>query len=49
MGEIMTSKKAQAWGFDMMIASMIFISGIIIFYVYSLNYPKESQETLTLE
>ena len=30
----------------MMIASMIFISGIIIFYVYSLNYPKESQETL---
>ena len=39
-------KKAQAWGFDMMIASMIFISGIIIFYVYSLNYPKESQETL---
>lgn len=39
-------KKAQAWGFDMMIASMIFISGIIIFYVYSLNYPRESQETL---
>ena len=30
----------------MMIASMIFISGIIIFYVYSLNYPKESQEAL---
>ena len=39
-------RKAQAWGFDMMIASIIFISGIIIFYVYSLNYPKESQEVL---
>ena len=39
-------KKAQAWGFDMMIASIIFMSGIIIFYIYSLNYPKESQQTL---
>ncbi len=39
-------KKAQAWGFDMMIASIIFMSGIIIFYIYSLNYPKESHENL---
>ncbi|MEK6847031.1 MAG: hypothetical protein AABY16_02595 [Nanoarchaeota archaeon] len=42
----MASKKAQAWGFDIMVASLIFISGVIIFYIYSINYPKESQETL---
>ncbi len=39
-------RKAQAWGFDMMVASLIFITGIIIFYIYAINYPKESQETL---
>jgi len=42
----MISKKAQAWGFDLMIASIIFISGILLFYVYSINYPKESYEQL---
>jgi len=42
----MISKKAQAWGFDLMIASIIFISGIILFYIYSINYPKESNEKL---
>ncbi|MBS3083448.1 hypothetical protein J4423_01445 [Candidatus Pacearchaeota archaeon] len=42
----MISKKAQAWGFDLIIASIIFISGIMLFYVYSINYPKESNEKL---
>ena len=41
-----SQKKAQAWGFDAMVASLIFISGIVIIYVYAINYPKESQETL---
>ena len=41
-----THKKAQAWGFDLMIASIIFVSGIVIFYIYTLNYPKETQEKL---
>ena len=40
------SRKAQAWGFDLMIASIIFIAGIIIFYVYSLNYPAEGKDIL---
>src|SRR3989338_11299241 len=39
-------KKAQVWGFDLIIASIIFISGILLFYVYSINYPKESYEQL---
>ncbi len=41
-----SQKKAQAWGFDAMVASLIFISGIVIIYIYAINYPKESQETL---
>ncbi len=42
----MINQKAQAWGFDLMIASIIFISGILLFYMYSINYPKESYEKL---
>ena len=34
------SKKGQAWGFDLMIASIIFIAGIIAFYFYALNTPE---------
>ena len=40
------NKNAQAWGFDLMIASIVFITGIVIFYIYTLNYPKESQDKL---
>ncbi|NCN99132.1 hypothetical protein COU62_00560 [Candidatus Pacearchaeota archaeon CG10_big_fil_rev_8_21_14_0_10_35_219] len=39
-------KRGQAWGFDLMVASVIFITGIIIFFLYSLNYPTETQENL---
>lgn len=39
-------KRGQAWGFDLMIAVTIFAVGIIIFYVYSINYPEEGRETL---
>ena len=42
----MISNKAQAWGFDLIIAGVIFMSGILLFYVYSINYPKESYEKL---
>lgn len=42
----MRRKKAQGWGFDLIIAGTIFLIGIITFYLYSLNYPKEGQETL---
>lgn len=39
-------KKAQAWGFDLMVAVVIFLSGIIIFYIYSLNAPGQGKETI---
>jgi len=33
--------KAQAWGFDLIIAVMIFVVGILAFYFYSINYSGE--------
>lgn len=42
----MISKKAQAWGFDLIIAGVIFMSALILFYTYSINYPKESNQKL---
>ena len=38
-------KKAQAWGFDLISAITIFIIGAVLFFMYSINYPKEGQET----
>mgnify|MGYP000014655228 CR=1 FL=1 len=38
-------KKGQAWGFDLMMASIIFLGGITVFYLYSLNTP-EAETTL---
>ena len=39
-------KGGQAWGFDAMMASIIFIAGIIVFYLYSLNLADQTDETL---
>jgi hypothetical protein len=39
-------KRGQAWGFDLMVASTIFIAGIIIFYLYTINYPTQGKEIL---
>ncbi|MBX4196282.1 hypothetical protein KW805_01715 [Candidatus Pacearchaeota archaeon] len=39
-------KKAQAWGMDLMIAGIIFITAIIALYLYSLNYSNEGEEIL---
>ena len=39
-------KRGQAWGFDLMIASIIFISGIVVFYLYSLNLPNETEDII---
>jgi len=39
-------KKAQAWGFDLMVAIIIFSVGIIIFFIYSLNQPSQAKENL---
>lgn len=42
----MKSKKAQAWGFDIIIATGIFTVGIIAFFLYTINYPTGEQEKL---
>ena len=39
-------KKAQAWGFDLMIATIIFTAAILTFYLYTLNIPTETQEII---
>jgi hypothetical protein len=38
-------KKAQAWGFDLMIAMVIFLIGLMVFFVYSINYSNTGIET----
>lgn len=40
------NKHAQAWGIDLMIASVIFTVAIVFFYFYTLNQPGEAQETI---
>jgi len=42
----MKSKKAQAWGFDLMIASVIFVAAIATFYLFTLNNTHETDENL---
>ncbi|MGV8131324.1 MAG: hypothetical protein ACP5N7_04465 [Candidatus Pacearchaeota archaeon] len=42
----MNHKKAQAWGFDIIVATGIFIVGIIAFFLYTINYPTGEQEKL---
>jgi hypothetical protein len=38
-------KKAQAWGFDITVAIIIFSLGLIVFFIYSINYSNEGAET----
>ncbi|MBI2045133.1 hypothetical protein HYT23_03680 [Candidatus Pacearchaeota archaeon] len=40
------SKKAQAWSFDLVIASIIFIVGIVMLYFYAVNYTSQSENKL---
>ena len=37
-------KQAQAWGFDLMAAIVIFLSGMILFFFFSLNFSSERAE-----
>ncbi len=41
-------KKGQAWGFDVIMGSIIFILGLVIFFLYSLNYPRQSEDTIDI-
>lgn len=40
------NKKAQAWSLDLVIASVIFIIGIIVLYVYAINYSSQVKDQL---
>lgn len=45
----MFSTKAQAWGFDLAIASAIFVTVLAIFYVLSLNATNGNDRRASLE
>lgn len=36
-------ERGQAWGLDATVAAMLFVGGIIIFYVYSINYKASEK------
>ena len=40
------SKRSQAWSFDVIVAVLIFIIGIIILYLYAINYADQSNKKL---
>ncbi len=42
----MVNQRAQAWGFDIIVATGIFIFGIVAFFLYTINYPTGEQEKL---
>lgn len=44
----METKKAQAWGFDLAVGMVIFVVGIISFYLYTTNLPGASEETIEI-
>ncbi|MFH1291256.1 MAG: hypothetical protein ABIH79_01740 [archaeon] len=37
-------KGGQIWGFDILTGIVLFLVGIIVFFVYSLNQPSEAQD-----
>lgn len=40
--------RAQIWSFDLLAGIMLFMAGITIFFIYSLNQPGQTQETFQL-
>ena len=40
--------KGQVWSLDVMAGLILFLVGIMIFFVYSLNQPSQARETLAL-
>lgn len=39
---MITKKRAQAWGLDLIIASSLFMIALVLFYFYSINYSNEA-------
>jgi len=46
MESCISTKKAQIWGLDLVIAMIIFTIGILIFFFYTMNFASNSEETL---
>ena len=44
----MQDKKAQAWGFDLFAAIIIFLFGILFFYFYTINYSNSGEENFSV-
>ena len=42
--EFLKSKRSQAWSFDLVMAGFIFLVGIILLYVYAINYSLQPQQ-----
>ena len=40
------NKKAQAWSLDLIVAGAIFMIGIIVLYVYTVNYSSQTKSDL---
>jgi hypothetical protein len=43
---LIKNKKAQIWGLDLIIASIIFLTGIIILFYYAINILPQSKNQL---
>lgn len=43
---LINNKKAQIWGLDLIIASVIFLTGIIILFYYAINILPQSKNQL---
>lgn len=39
---ILTNKKAQGWGLDAIIAGVIFLVGVVVLYIYAINYSAQT-------
>ncbi|MFH1425566.1 MAG: hypothetical protein ABIG28_02435 [archaeon] len=37
-------KRGQAWGFDLIVAVVIFLAGMMLFFLYALNFSSERDE-----
>lgn len=46
MDKSILTKKAQVWSLDLAVASLIFLMGIIILYLYAFNYLSQSDSSL---
>lgn len=43
----LSMKRAQIWSLDVLVASVIFVLGLVFFYLYTLNYTRESGDALS--